>query len=308
MGPLLLILLIVFGALIVLYGIMLLRRAEDDPLMRRIEEYASREEIVPIDEIEMSLPLSDRVFLPVARGVSRFIEGLAPQSVLDKTARNLQLAGNPRNMTAAGFWLIRFFLAIGLGVLGYFAATRSVFGGPAVLLYVLIGGGVGYLLPGMYLRVLIDRRKQSIIRKLPDALDLMTICVDAGLTFDGAMQRVAEKWDDPLSREFERVLLEMQLGKSRRQALRDMAERVDVPDVTTFVAAILQSDQLGVGISRVLRIQADQMRVRRRQRAEERAQQAPVRILFPLVFLILPSLFVVLLGPALIQIILTFGD
>lgn len=307
MGTLILVLLVVVAALIVLYSISLLRRAEDDPLARRIEEYASREEIAPIEEIEMSMPLSDRVLLPVARGVSRFVEGLAPQSVLDQTTRNLELAGNPRNLTAAGFWILRIVLVILLAWLGYLTATRSVLGGTAVLLYVLVGALVGYLLPGMYLRALIDRRKQSIVRKLPDALDLMTICVDAGLAFNGAMQRVADKWDDPLANEFERVLTEIQLGKSRRQALRDMADRVDVADVTTFVAAILQSDQLGVGISRVLRIQADQMRVRRRQRAEERAQQAPVRILFPLVFLILPSLFVVLLGPALIQIILTFG-
>jgi tight adherence protein C len=152
---------------------------------------------------------------------------------------------------------------------------------------------------------MIDRRKEAIIKKLPDALDLMTICVDAGLTFNAAMQKVDEKWDDPLAEEFGRVIYEMQLGKSRRQALRDMTDRMDVPDVTSFIAAILQADQLGVGIGKVLRIQAEQMRIRRRQRAEEKAQQAPVKMLFPMVFLIFPSIFIVLLGPALFQVLRT---
>lgn len=307
MSGLLLILLILVGVIFVLYAFLMLRRAEEDPLAARIDEYASREEAATIDEIELSMPISDRVMVPLARGISAFVEGLAPQSVLENTTRKLELAGNPRDMTATTFWFLRILLTIFLTWLGYSFAARSVFGGSA-LLYALMGGLLGYAVPGMYLQSLIDRRKQAIVKKLPDALDLMTICVDAGLGFNGAMQRVADKWEDPLSDEFARVLYEMQLGKSRRQALRDMSDRTDVNDVQTFVAAILQSDQLGVGIARVLRIQADQMRMRRRQRAEERAQQAPIKILFPLVFLILPSIFVVLLGPAIIQLFLVFFD
>jgi tight adherence protein C len=166
------------------------------------------------------------------------------------------------------------------------------------LLYTLGAAVLGWYLPWMMLRSMVDRRKDAIIKKLPDALDLMTICVDAGLTFNAAMQKVDEKWDDPLANEFGRVIHEMQLGKSRRQSLRDMSDRMDVPDVTSFIAAVLQADQLGVGIGKILRIQSEQMRVRRRQRAEEKAQQAPVKMLFPMVFLIFPSIFVVLLGPA----------
>jgi tight adherence protein C len=171
------------------------------------------------------------------------------------------------------------------------------------ILYSLGAGRLGWIMPWMLMRSLIDRRKDAIVKKLPDALDLMTICVDAGLTFNAAMQKVDDKWDDPLANDFGRVIYEMQLGKSRRQALRDMTERMDVPDVTSFIAAVLQADQLGVGIGKILRIQADQMRVRRRQRAEEKAQQAPVKMMFPLVFLILPSIFVVLLGPAGFQVL-----
>jgi tight adherence protein C len=133
---------------------------------------------------------------------------------------------------------------------------------------------------------------------MPDALDLLTICVEAGLGFDGAMSRVFEKWDNELSRAFGRVLREIQLGKLRREALRDMADRIGLAEMTSFVAAIIQSEQLGVSMARVLRIQSEQMRVKRRQIAEEKAQQAPIKMTFPMVLLIFPSILIVLLGPA----------
>jgi len=162
---------------------------------------------------------------------------------------------------------------------------------------------LGFYLPSLYLSSAISRRQDALIKKFPDALDLMSICVDAGLPFDGAMARVHEKWDDPLAEEFGRVIYEVQLGKSRRQAMRDMANRMEVNDVSSFVAAILQAEHLGVSIGKVLRIQSEQMRLRRRQRAEEKAHQAPVKMLFPLVFLIFPSMFIVVLGPAAFQVL-----
>lgn len=302
MNPTLLILLAAVAFLIILYSIVLLRRAEDDPLAARIDEFASREEAVSIQEIELSMPLSDRLFLPIVRGISDFVVRLTPQSTLERTTHQLELAGNPRNMTAAEFWLLRLFVMILLGALGFLMASRSDLAAGRTLVYVLGGIILGFLLPAMWLRAITDRRKQAIVKKLPDALDLMTVCVEAGLAFNAAMQRVAEKWEDPLAEEFSRVLQEMQLGKSRRQALRDMVDRMDVPDVTSFIAAILQADQLGGGIAKILRIQSEQMRIRRRQRAEEKAQQAPVRMLFPLVFLIFPSVLIVLLGPAALQV------
>jgi tight adherence protein C len=146
----------------------------------------------------------------------------------------------------------------------------------------------------------IKKRQDGIVRALPDALDLLTICVEAGLGFDTAMGKVYEKWDNDLARAFGRVLQEIQLGKLRREALRAMAERLDVPDVTTFTAAIIQADQLGVSIGKILRVQSDQMRVKRRQRAQEKAQQAPVKMMIPMVFLIFPSIWIVLMGPAVI--------
>lgn len=292
-----------FAFILIVASVLLLRRAEEDPLGARIEQYAAREEAVSIEEIELSLPITDRIFVPMLRAVGNFVTRLAPQSTLERTAKQLKLAGSPRNMSAAEFWAIRGAATVAMGVLAFIMMLRTDTETSRRILYTLLFAGVGFMLPQLWLRSVIDRRKTAIIKKLPDALDLMTICVDAGLTFDGAMDKVYQKWRDPLSLEFGRVLYEMQLGKSRRQALRDMVERIDVADVTSFVASILQADQLGVSIGKVLRIQSEQMRVRRRQRAEEKAQQAPIKMLFPMVFLIFPAMFIVLLGPAGFQII-----
>ncbi|MCP4425561.1 MAG: type II secretion system F family protein [Chloroflexi bacterium] len=294
---------IVIAIVIIVISIVLLRRAEDDPLTTRIDEFAVREEVLSIEEIELSMPITDRIFVPIIRRVSEFVVRFTPQTTLERTTRQLELAGNPRNMTAAEFWVARGLATILMGGLTFMMMTR--FGQPMgkSLFYTLGAAGLGFILPVMLLRSMKDRRQDAVIKKLPDALDLMTICVDAGLTFNAAMQKVDEKWDDELAREFGRVIYEMQLGKTRRAALKDMSERLDVPDVTSFIAAILQAEQLGVGIGKVLRIQSEQMRVRRRQRAEEKAQQAPVKMLFPMVFLIFPTIFLVLLGPAAFQII-----
>jgi len=304
MSPLMLLVIVVLALLLMGGSVLLLRRSEEDPLAVRIDEFAAREEIVSIEEIELSLPFSDRVFVPMIRRVSEFLVRFTPQKTLESTTRLLELAGNPRNMRAAEFIVVRGVFTVFFAALVFLMMSRL---GNAELgkrlLYTLGAAVLGWYLPWMMLRSMVDRRKDAIIKKLPDALDLMTICVDAGLTFNAAMQKVDEKWDDPLANEFGRVIHEMQLGKSRRQSLRDMSDRIDVPDVTSFIAAVLQADQLGVGIGKILRIQSEQMRVRRRQRAEEKAQQAPVKMLFPMIFLIFPSIFVVLLGPAGFQVL-----
>lgn len=299
-------LLIVAGLLavvLVVISLLLLRRAETDPLSARIDEYAAREEAVSIEEIELSMPITDRVFVPILRRLGEIVTRLTPQSMLEDTAHRLELAGSPGNISAAEFWVIRGFTTIGLGLLFFFFLGRFDQGAGRRVLFSIIVAGLGFYLPSLYLSSAISRRQDAIIKKFPDALDLMSICVDAGLPFDGAMARVHEKWDDPLAEEFGRVIYEVQLGKSRRQALRDMANRMDVNDVSSFVAAVLQAEHLGVSIGKVLRIQSEQMRLRRRQRAEEKAHQAPVKMLFPLVFLIFPSMFIVLLGPAAFQVL-----
>jgi tight adherence protein C len=299
-----LILLAGIGAiLLVIWGIVLMRRSEGDPLAVRIDEYASREEVTSMEEIELSLPFTDRVVVPTLRRFSKTIVRFTPNSTIERTAKQLELAGSPRNLSAAEFWGIRILVTLLFAGLTFVMMAR--FNQPLnkQVTYTLGGFVIGFMLPQMWLKSKIDRRKQAIIKKFPDALDLMTICVDAGLTFDGAMAQVGEKWDDPLSQEFARVVNELQLGKTRRQALRDLSDRTNVSDVQSFIASVLQADQLGVSIGKVLRIQSEQMRIRRRQRAEELAQQAPVKMTFPLVFLIFPSILLVLLGPALFQVL-----
>jgi tight adherence protein C len=162
---------------------------------------------------------------------------------------------------------------------------------------------LGFYLPELFLVSKIQRRQKEIRRAMPDALDLLTICVEAGLGFDGAMQKVNDKWDNELGLAFGRVLKEIQLGKLRREALRDMAERMGVPEMTSFVAAVIQSEQLGVSMAKVLRIQSDQMRIKRRQLAEEEAHKAPIKMLIPMALLIFPSICIVLMTPAILMLL-----
>jgi tight adherence protein C len=295
-------LLVLLGTLIAL-GIRLLRRAEGDPLQDRLLEYGARDEPVSMEEVEMSLSFSDRVLVPVVRGLANLVVRFTPQQTLESTAHKLEVAGLSRRISGSEFWTMRLIATLGLSALVYFLMVRFDVQPSKRLLY---AGGMallGYILPGMWLQSTIDRRKQGIVKALPDALDLLTICVEAGLGFDSAMRRVAEKWDSDLSMEFGRVLQEIQLGKVRRDALRGMSERLEVADVTTFIAAVIQAEQLGVSLAKVLRIQSDQMRIKRRQRAEKKAQEAPVKMVIPMVFLIFPSLLVVLLGPAAFQVL-----
>jgi tight adherence protein C len=197
----------------------------------------------------------------------------------------------------------------------FFLAMRSVlavlFGGALALVFATSGRNwaqglavsalfmaIGFYFPDLWLSGRITRRQRGIFRAMPDALDLLTICVEAGLGFDAAMAKVHEKWDNDLALELGRVIQEIRLGKLRRDALRDMSERLGVAELTSFVAAVIQSEQLGVSMAKVLRIQSDQMRVRRRQMAEEEAHRLPVKMVFPIGLLIFPSLLIILLGPA----------
>lgn len=172
-----------------------------------------------------------------------------------------------------------------------------------VFLFTLVFTFIGFFMPQFQLSRKITNRQKSIRKAMPDALDLLTICVEAGLGFDAALAKVTEKWDTQLARSFQRVIQEIQLGKLRREALRDMADNIGITEMTSFVAAVIQSEQLGVSMAKVLRIQADQMRIRRRQLAEEEAHKAPVKMLIPLALLIFPSLLIVLFVPAVLTVL-----
>jgi len=269
-----------------------------DRIEARLVQYGERP--ASLEELELAQPFSDRVLVPLVEASARFMARFTPARTLEVTRHKLDLAGNPNNWSATEFFGIRGLAALLLAALTLALTVLSGAGLAQQLLFTLLMGLLGFFLPVVWLSRRIRRRQQEVIKTLPDALDLLTISVEAGLPFDGAMQRVAEKWDNEISRAFERMLNEMRMGKSRREALRNMASRIEVPDVTSFVAALVQADQLGISIAKVLRIQSEQMRIKRRQRAEEKARQAPIKMLIPMTFLIFPTILIIILGPALL--------
>lgn len=276
---------------------------DDDPLRARLAEYIQRGDVASLEEIELSQPFSERVIIPVVRRIGEFSARFTPQKAIQDTARRLELAGNPWPIDAATFLAIRFILAVVLAGFLIAVVIISPSSNPSDN-FMYIGGAAfaGFFLPHLMLTSRITRRQKEIRKAMPDALDLLTICVEAGLGFDAAMSKVSEKWENELSLAFARVIREVQLGKVRREALKDMAERLGIPEMTSFVAAIIQSEQLGVSMAKVLRIQSDQMRVKRRQRAEEEAHKAPVKMIIPMALLIFPSIMIIILTPAAIQI------
>ncbi|MBI5292292.1 MAG: type II secretion system F family protein [Chloroflexi bacterium] len=270
-----------------------------DPLQSRLAEFGSRDKPVTLQEIEMSQPFSERVLMPIVRQVGQMASRFTPQASLESTQHKLDLAGNPGNIGPTEFTAIRIGAAVGIGgllLLAFMLAPEKNW--PRNLGLAALFTGLGYFFPQLWLSSKISRRQDEILKSLPDALDLLTICVEAGLGFDASMGKINEKWDNELAIGFGRVLQEVRLGKLRREALRDMSSRMDVSDVTSFVAAVLQAEQLGVSMGKILRIQSDQMRIRRRQRAEQKAHQAPIKMLFPMALFIFPTIWLVLMGPA----------
>ncbi len=272
-----------------------------DPLQERLAQYGERELPESLQEIELEIGFKDRVLVPLVRNIAGITTRMTPQKQLAQTRRKLELAGSTSD--PGTFYATRIAMTLVFGgagaMLGFMVMEETMMMGLAYT-----GGGalLGFIFPMMSLNSKIRKRQESIVKALPDALDLLVICVEAGLGFDMAMGKVYEKWDNELALAFGRVLREIQLGKLRREALKDMADRMDVPDVNAFTAAIIQADQLGVSMSKILRVQSDQMRTKRRQRAQEKAQQAPVKMMIPMVLLIFPSIWIVLLGPALLTI------
>jgi tight adherence protein C len=305
MGLIILGVIVLIGAIAVI--IVSLRRnaqgEEDDPLQARLAEFIQRGDVTSLEEIELSQPFSERVIVPVIRRVGEFSARFTPQKAIQDTARKLELAGNPWPIDAATFLAIRFILAV---VLGGFLVAVVLISPPSNPSdnFMYIGGATfaGFFLPHLMLTSRITRRQKEIRKAMPDALDLLTICVEAGLGFDAAMSKVSEKWENELSLAFTRTIREVQLGKVRREALKDMSDRLGIAEMTSFVAAIIQSEQLGVSMAKVLRIQSDQMRVKRRQYAEEEAHKAPIKMIIPMALLIFPSILIIILTPAVLQI------
>jgi tight adherence protein C len=291
---------VVIGAVaLVVVGIRKSREIEEDPLAARLAEYSQRGEAVSLEEIELSQPFSQRVIMPIMRRLGEVSSRFTPQHVVEQTRIRLELAGNPGRIDAATF-LVLHFVAAGLfgGIVFLLSLFSKTFSLPIKLVIVLAFTLLGYFFPDLWIRTKINSRQKQVRKAMPDALDLLTICVEAGLGFDAAMSKVNEKWDNELSLAFGRVIREIQLGKLRRDALRDMSDRLGLAEMTSFVAAVIQSEMLGVSMAKVLRIQSDQMRVKRRQHAEEEAHKAPIKMIFPMGLFIFPALMIVLLTPA----------
>lgn len=255
------------------------------------------------EELILKQSVIERLVKPLLEGIAVRVGRITPRGFHAKIQHSLALAGNPGGLRAAEF--------IGLVCLGVLAIAAITFSLTLMVgmtlskaIFLTIWASLfGMLLPVLVLRRKIEERKQAVVRTLPDTLDLLTVSVEAGLGFDAAILKVTQQMKGPLAVEFAQMLHEIQVGKMRRESLRDMSERIAVADFTTFISAIIQADQLGVSIGNVLRIQAEQMRLRRRQRAEEMAMKAPIKMLIPMVIFIFPTIFVVLLGPAVIRMI-----
>lgn len=255
-----------------------------------------------LSEVELSLPFFERAIRPTLDKFGGFITKRVRSGSLEALQEQLNLAGRPWGMTASAFWFLRLLSLLLCTVVGLGLAILLGLEQPMFLLAVVGGGVLGYLLPQMILGSKVKKRQKQILLAMPSALDLLTISVEAGLSFDAALTRVSEKYQNPLTSEITQVLNEIRLGRPRVEALEDMARRCKVEVLTNFVQAVVQSEQLGVGIANVLRIQSEEIRRRRRQRAEEQGQKAPLKMLFPMVGCIFPTLFIVLLGPAVVEV------
>lgn len=277
----------------------------DKTFEERLREMSRDPETIDLAELELSKPFSERVLQPIIERVSGFITKITPAEVLKETKGKIQQSGIRIN--ANSFVTLQILLAIGLPAIMAIMGVIEKIGGLKGVGFLAFAGFIGYFMPDIWLKSKVNARKYEIQRKLPDALDLLTVSVEAGLGFDMALNKVVEKLKGPLAEEFGRVLHEVRMGKPRRDAMKAMSARVDSPDVSQFIAALVQADKLGVSLANVLRVQSDQMRLKRKQRAEETAMKAPLKMSFVLVFFVLPALMIVLLGPAVISVIEQLG-
>lgn len=251
--------------------------------------------------VEYQDPFTQRVAFPVIDSLVNGLMAILPTSLIVRARKWLVIAGDtmalPQFLTIV---LVAATLVPGIFFVAAWIFSDGALSGRQVL--VIAGlAGIGFLAPFFLLRRAAKNRQKAIWKSMPNALDLMVTCVESGLSLDFAIQRVADRYHGPLADELNRALREVALGKTRREALSDMAERVDIPDLSTFVNSIVQAETLGTSIGQVLRVQAQQMRMRRRQRAEQVARQAPVKMIFPMVFCFIPSLFIVIIGPVVLN-------
>ena len=274
----------------------------EDLLETRLSQF--RDQTVTLEEMELQQPFSERFLRPGMERIGAFMNSRVGRDRVVTIGNRLSLAGRPGNLTVNGFISLKLVAGLIFGGLGFLLLTFLNFDLPLIggfigrVIVAVVFGFLGYLFPDLWLRQKVQGRQKEIRLALPNALDLLTISVEAGLGFDAALVRVTEKYKNALAEEFTQVLNEVRLGRPRLEALDDMGRRVGVEELHSFIQALIQSEQLGVGIAKVLRIQSEEMRRKRRQRAEEQAAQASLKMLFPMIGCIFPTIFIVLMGPA----------
>ncbi|MGI8830396.1 MAG: type II secretion system F family protein [Candidatus Limnocylindria bacterium] len=285
------------AVLLITYGVA--ARPTEDAVQARLSQLVVQPRT--IEEMELQQPFYERIVRPVIRRMAR--AGRQQEgSMLQRIDLKLERAGYPGGLRGADWVGVKLISLIVFAIV-FFLLGTFVLGSPILgLLMIVVGGAVGYIAPEFWLGRKANARSLGMVLQLPDALDLLTISVEAGLGFDAALAKVVEKMEGPLVDEFRQALAEVRMGRARRDALRDVATRADAQPVSNFVGAIIQAEQLGVPIAKVLQIQSNQLRIERRQRAEEAAAKAPVKMLFPMVGCIFPTIFIVILGPAVVTV------
>jgi tight adherence protein C len=287
------------AAAVLIITIGLATRPPKDAVQQRLEQLVVQPRT--LEEFELDQPLFERAIRPIVKRLARAGRRGDQGGLIARTDAKLEKAGYPGGLRGADWVGVKLLAAIGFAVLGFLLGL--LLGGiTGSLFFALVGAGVGYMGPEFWLGRRIRSRGFEMLLQLPDALDLLTISVEAGLGFDAALAKVVEKMEGPLVDEFRQALAEIRMGRSRRDALRDVAKRADSQPINNFIGAIVQAEQLGVPIAKVLQIQSNQLRIERRQRAEEAAAKAPVKMLFPMVGCIFPTIFIVILGPAIITV------
>jgi tight adherence protein C len=265
-------------------------------VQQRLSHYGGEKQLT-VEEIELQRPFSERVLRPMIERLGSLLSRSTPQRARQDLLNRLELAGRPGNLTPEDFVAVRLVAAgllAGLGLVLGLLLGNTVY----LVIALAIGGIGGYYVPVLWLKQKVDARRNEIQKGLPDALDLLVICVDAGLGFDAALARVTDKYRNALSDLLSKALREVSLGRPRLEALDEMGRNSGVEDLHNFMQAVIQSEQFGTGIGKILRIQADEMRRKRRQRAQEKGAQATLKMMLPMVGCIFPTLWIVLLGPA----------
>jgi tight adherence protein C len=271
-----------------------------DVVQQRLEQLVVQPK--SLEELELQQPLAERVLRPIVQRLSRIASRGDSGGLIARADAKLEKAGYPGGLRGADWMGVKILSTI---VLGVAVGLLMLLVGKVqlALIFGIAGAGLGYMAPEFWLGGRARKRSFAMVLQLPDALDLLTISVEAGLGFDAALAKVVEKMEGPLITEFRQALAEIRMGRTRRDALRDVVARADSQPISNFIGAIVQAEQLGVPIAKVLQIQSQQLRVERRQRAEELAAKAPVKMLFPMVGCIFPTIFIVILGPAIITVI-----